>query len=88
VNNPQVARLAVTDDPLPRLRADFPQFRIWREQTPGRVRYVARRLDASVRPHTVITADPAELRRELSASRRLDGTPRPPAADRAETRRP
>jgi hypothetical protein len=65
VNTPYALRPDPPEDPLPRLRADFPQFRIWREHTPGRVRYVARRTNDSAGPHTLVTADPAELRREL-----------------------
>jgi hypothetical protein len=55
------------DGDLISLRADFPSFRIWCENVVGRVRYVARRLDPSIHPHTVVTADPAEVRAALSA---------------------
>jgi hypothetical protein len=51
---------------LASLQADFPQFRIWRENLPGRHRYVARSQHLSVNPHTVITDDPDELRAALS----------------------
>jgi hypothetical protein len=55
------------DDSLPALRADFPQFRIWRETEEGnRIRYIARSLGPGIRPHTLVTADLAELRAELS----------------------
>jgi hypothetical protein len=47
---------------LDRLRADFPLFWIWRENTGSGVRYIARSQRAGVNPHTVVTADPAELR--------------------------
>ena len=48
---------ADTDDAtLPALRADFPQFRIWRETTGNRTRYIARSLHRGIRPHTVVTA--------------------------------
>ncbi len=47
------------------LRADFPQFWIWRENTGSGVRYVARSQRAGLNPHTVVTADPAELRAVL-----------------------
>ncbi|MEP7023814.1 MAG: hypothetical protein ABJB47_08385, partial [Actinomycetota bacterium] len=50
------------------LRADFPQFRIWREMTLDRIRYVSRRLHHDLQPHTVITQDPAELREILRAA--------------------
>ena len=68
MNKPLFDRPAAPEDPLLQLRADFPRFSIWREHTPGRVRYVARRMNGGVGPHTLITADPAELRRELSLS--------------------
>jgi hypothetical protein len=55
------------DATLSVLRADFPQFRIWRETTGNRTRYIARSLHRGARPHTVVTADLAELRAELSA---------------------
>lgn len=51
---------------LASLRADFPTYEITPETTPAGVRYAARRLRAGPGPHTVITADPAELRTELS----------------------
>lgn len=61
------ARPVGNDDiSLPALRADFPQFRIWRETEGNRTRYIARSLCLGVRPHTVVTADLAELRIELS----------------------
>jgi hypothetical protein len=59
---------------IDRLRADFPQFRIWREYTGDRVRYIARRLAPGAGPHTVVTADSDELRTILG-----DGTGQPPA---------
>jgi hypothetical protein len=68
VNKPVGPRPGAPEDPLPRLRDDFPQFRIWREHRPGRIRYVARRVDDGVRPHTLVTGDPAELRRELATN--------------------
>jgi hypothetical protein len=59
---------ASTDDAtLPAVRAEFPQFRIWRETTSNRIRYIARSLHRGVRPHTVVTADLGELRAELRA---------------------
>jgi hypothetical protein len=51
---------------LDRLRADFPLFWIWRENTGSGVRYIARSQRAGLNPHTVVTADPAELRAALS----------------------
>jgi hypothetical protein len=50
------------------LQAKFPAFRIWEEQMPGRVRYVARSRLGGVNPHTVITADLDELREALEPS--------------------
>lgn len=55
-----------SDASLPALRSDFPQFRIWREVAGNRTRYIARSLFPGIRPHTVVTADLAELRTELS----------------------
>lgn len=52
---------------LPALRDEFPQFRIWRETTGNRTRYIARRLSRGTHPHTVVTSDLAELRTELTA---------------------
>jgi hypothetical protein len=50
---------------LDSLRADFPQFWIWREHTGSGIRYIARSQRAGLNPHTVVTADPAELRAAL-----------------------
>jgi O-methyltransferase involved in polyketide biosynthesis len=47
------------------LQAEFPVYKIWLEQTPGRVRYVAQSRLHDVNPHTVITDDMAELRETL-----------------------
>ena len=47
------------------LQAEFPAFRIWQEEFPGRTRYVARSRLRGVNPHTVITADIGELREVL-----------------------
>jgi hypothetical protein len=52
----------VSEQDLAVLRSEFPGYRIWRELTPGRVRYVARSLRAGLNPHTVVTADISELR--------------------------
>ncbi len=51
------------------LREEFPGFRIWREITGERVRYVARRTRAGLNPHTVVTDNAAELRAALQSSR-------------------
>jgi hypothetical protein len=50
---------------LAALRAEFPCFRIWREETCDRARYVARSLHPGLNPHTVMTDDMAELRAAL-----------------------
>jgi hypothetical protein len=47
------------------LGADFPCFRVWREDICGRVRYIARAQHAGAQPHTLVTADVAELRQAL-----------------------
>lgn len=52
------------------LRAEFPDFWIWREDICGRVRFIARSRRTSKHPHTVVTADPAELRAALKPSQR------------------
>jgi hypothetical protein len=52
---------------LPALRDDYPRFRIWRETTGTRTRYIARRLSPGAHPHTVVTSDLSELRAELAA---------------------
>jgi hypothetical protein len=57
---------ADSDEALIQLQASFPRFRIWREITYGRARYIARSRDPGVGPHTVITPDPDELRAALA----------------------
>lgn len=54
-------------DELGRRAAEFPDHMIWREQTPYGVRYIARGLDLSVQPHTLVTKDLSEIWAELSA---------------------
>src|SRR6266700_1567906 len=54
---------------LARLHAEFPGYRIWHEITGNRARLVAVRRPPGISPHTVVTADPAELRAALTASR-------------------
>src|ERR1022692_966284 len=51
------------------LREEFPCFRIWRERTCDRIRYVARSLHPGLNPHTVVTDDLDELRAALEPSR-------------------
>jgi S-adenosyl methyltransferase len=55
----------VAGEDLAVLRAEFPAYKIWQEQMPGRVRYVACSRLNGVNPHTVITADIGELREAL-----------------------
>ncbi len=62
---------------LAQLVADFPGFRIWREDVCGRVRYIALSQHPDLRPHTVITADLAELREALARGQRVPGWPQP-----------
>jgi hypothetical protein len=52
-------------DQLAALREDFPRFRIWREITYDRTRYIARSQHLGQRPHTVVSTDPGELRAVL-----------------------
>jgi hypothetical protein len=54
---------------LAALRAEFPCFRIWPEQTCDRARFVARSLHLELNPHTVVTDDMAELRAALEPAR-------------------
>jgi hypothetical protein len=55
---------------LAELRDQFPGFRIWREARGEHSRLVAVRRQQGASPHTVVTADPAELRAALSRARR------------------
>jgi hypothetical protein len=50
------------------LQEDFPGYRIFREVTGERVRLVAVRRQHGISPHTVVTADAAELRAALTGS--------------------
>jgi hypothetical protein len=49
------------------LQEDFPGFRIWREVTGEHVRLIAVRRRHGTSPHTVVTAEAAELRELLSS---------------------
>jgi hypothetical protein len=55
----------VSEKDLAAVRADYPGYRIWREITPGRQRYVVRSLLPGLNPHTVVTDDLSELRELL-----------------------
>jgi len=60
------------------LQQEFPRLRIWQEIHGERKRYVACRLFAGTRPHSVVTADPDELRDVLSGQPGMEE--QPPAA--------
>jgi O-methyltransferase involved in polyketide biosynthesis len=70
-SNPASRRAAdaAVPEQLRALRAEFPAWRIWREDACGRVRYVARSRRADLNPHTVVTADLGELRKALEVAR-------------------
>jgi hypothetical protein len=65
------------------VRAEFPCFRIWREETCDRARYVVRSLHRELNPHTVVTDDIGELRAALEPARHAP-CPRPHAAGRPQ----
>jgi hypothetical protein len=64
--------MAHDDDPQTRhreladLQQDFPGYRIWHEALSDRVRLVAVTRQPGATPHTVVTADVAELRAALT----------------------
>jgi hypothetical protein len=60
---------------LAELQDDFPGFRIWREVTGERVRLVAVRRRHGTSPHTVVTAEAAELRAVLAGQRHVPARP-------------
>jgi hypothetical protein len=66
------------NDSLDNLRADFPGYTIDTEarSDDDPTRYIAVRREPGPGPHTVVTADPAELRAEL-ATRRSPAVPTP-----------
>jgi hypothetical protein len=66
---------------LRQVRREFPQFEIWREAAPDRARYIARARDLRLNPHTVVTADLAELRDAL-AGKASGQQPAVPGPDR------
>jgi hypothetical protein len=74
-------------DELSGLRPDFPCFRIWREETFDRSRYVSRSLHHELNPHTVITDDISELRAALEPARHA-ACPRPHPTGQAPSARP
>lgn len=64
-DGPDDAQAVTSGLALKALQADCPAFRIWREITGDRARYISRSLHADIGPHTVVTDDLAELREEL-----------------------
>src|SRR6266566_2521622 len=68
---------------LAELQEGFPGFRIWREVTGERTRLVAVRRHRGISPHTVVTADAAELRAVLNGGHRH--TPATPATGQLPT---
>jgi len=50
------------------LQQDFPDYRIWQEPMGGRLRLVAVCRTPGASPHTLVTADPSELRSALASS--------------------
>jgi hypothetical protein len=62
-------------DVLLGLQQEFPGYRIWQESHGERKRFVACRIVASTRPHSVVTADADELRDALSAQNDLEEMP-------------
>jgi hypothetical protein len=69
-----------TEADLLSIQRDFPAFRIWREITGDRTRFVARRRRPGTRPHTVVTSDTRELRSVLAEN----SQPAPHALSSAE----
>jgi len=59
---------AVSPGDVVSLQQEFPGFRIWREVAGGHARVVAVRRNPGTKPHTVVTADVAELRATLNGS--------------------
>ena len=57
---------AVRQRELAGLQHDFPAYRIWREALGDHVRLVAVSRRPGASPHTVVTADVAELRAALA----------------------
>jgi len=65
----QIAWVDLMTDVLFGLQKEFPGYRIWQECHGERKRYIACRLHVGSRPHSVVTADPDELRDVLSGRR-------------------
>ena len=65
----RIAWVDLMTDVLFGLQKEFPGYRIWQECHGERKRYIACRLHVGIRPHSVVTADPDELRDVLSGRR-------------------
>jgi len=65
-SGPPATGVAPSNAELAALREEFPAFRIWREITGDRVRFVARSRRPGLNPHTVVTPDLGELRNALT----------------------
>ncbi len=68
------ADLAAAAAELEQLRRDFPRYAIGSVTTWGHTRYLGQRRQPGPGPHTVLTADLAELRAALSEVREKPGT--------------
>jgi hypothetical protein len=66
---------------LRQVRKQFPQFVIWRETALDRSRFIARRRGRGVSPHTLVTANLAELRDVLAG--KPTGQPEPAGAEQS-----
>jgi hypothetical protein len=69
-DNPRAAHRELAD-----LQDDFPAYRIWAEALGDHVRLVAVTRYPGTSPHTVVTADVAELRAALAHSPSCPGKP-------------
>jgi hypothetical protein len=58
----------VRERELADLQQDFPGYRIWQEPMGDRIRLVAVCRRPGINPHTLVTADQAELRAALANS--------------------
>jgi hypothetical protein len=86
-SGPQATDVDPSHDKLAVLQAEFPCFRISREQTCDRARYAVRSLHPGLNPHTVVTDDIAELQAALEPSRHAP-CPRPHPAGQPPPARP
>jgi len=87
VSGSPASETAPPHDQLPGLRADFPCFRIWHEETCERAVFMSRSLHLEINPHTVMTGNIGELRAALEPARHL-ACPRPHPPGQAPPARP